>query len=275
MGAPSTERRLAQLLGLFSTGLGISQIAVPERVNHLIGVRDTPTTRAIQRAVGVQELSAAGGIYSMSPPTPFLFARLAGDGLHLALLARAMKDRRSDRDRLRATIASVAGITLLDAVASALYARSAPTDPYARQQQNGDGTRIQTPSALGDEPLEASAPGNPSITINATEDEIRRRLGDFEIERHGEVTFATAPGDRGTEVHVDVTKSRNPLKKVVGEDPEQKVRDSLRRLKQVIEVGEVTVSDAAPEGISAKRQLKQRPAQPLQQKELAKVGREG
>ena len=44
--------------------------ATSERVLHLIGVKDTPKTRAIQRAVGVQELTTAQGIFSFSPSTP-------------------------------------------------------------------------------------------------------------------------------------------------------------------------------------------------------------
>ena len=264
------ERKLASLLGVFSFGLGAAQIAFPDRVNRLIGVKDNKRNRLLQRAVGAQELSAAGGIFAMSPPTPFLFARVGGDALHLGLLAKALGNRRNDDDRLRATIGAVAGITVLDALASGLYARSAPTDPYPRQHEQGG--KLQDVAKDGQEPLGATTPGNPAITIRAARDEIQKRLADFEIEEHGTVTFAAAPGDRGTEVHVDVTKSRNPLKKVAGADPEQKVRDELRRLKQMVEVGEITVSEAAPEGPSAKRQLRQRPAQHLDDKELAKVG---
>ena len=101
-------------------------------------------------------------------------------------------------------------------------------------------------SAAG--PLAATTPGNPAITIRGSRDEIARRLKDFEIEEHGTVTYAAAPGDRGTEVHVDVTKSRNPLKKVTGSDPEQIVRDNLRRLKQILEAGEVPTVAGQPRG---------------------------
>jgi hypothetical protein len=265
------ERKLAGFLGAFSFGLGAAQLAFPDRVNRLIGVRDTARNRLIQRAVGAQELSAAGGIVSMSPPTPFLLARVGGDALHLGILSRALGKRRNDDDRLRATIGAVAGITLIDVAAAILYARAAPTDPYADQGEAGTKVQQVDPEPLGDV---ATTPGNPSITIRASRQDLERRIKDFAIEEHGEVRYATAPGDRGTEIHVDVTKSRNPLKKVAGEDPEQKVRDELRRLKQIVEVGEVTVSEAAPEGPSAKRQLKQRPAQHLDEKELAKIGGE-
>src|SRR5204862_7236639 len=115
------ERRLAKFLGIFSFGLGVAQLADPERLNHLIGVKDTPKARAIQRAVGVQELTAAQGIFAFSPPTPVLWTRVAGDALHLGLLAKALDNRRNDRGRLRAAIGSVAGIAAIDALVSAGY----------------------------------------------------------------------------------------------------------------------------------------------------------
>src|SRR3954447_4397266 len=115
------ERRLAKFLGIFSFGLGIAQVALPDRINRLIGVKDTPKTRAIQRAVGVQELGAAQGIFAFSPPTPVLWSRVAGDLAHLGLLARALGGRRNDRNRLFGAIAAVAGITAIDAFVSARY----------------------------------------------------------------------------------------------------------------------------------------------------------
>jgi hypothetical protein len=108
--------------------------------------------------------------------------------------------------------------------------------------------------------MEAHFDGNPAVTILATEAEIRPRLREFEIEDYGDVTFRKAPGDRGTEVIVKTGKQAD------------KVKADLRRVKQLIEVGEIVRSDAAPEGGEAKRQLKQRPAQPLKDKELAKAG---
>src|SRR4051812_3403824 len=105
------ERRLAKFLGAFSFGLGVAQLAVPDRVNKLIGVKDTPKTRAIQRAAGVQELGAAQGIFAFSPPTRVLWSRVAGDLVHLGLLANALNNgRRNDKTKLLRTIGAVAAI---------------------------------------------------------------------------------------------------------------------------------------------------------------------
>jgi hypothetical protein len=92
------------------------------------------------------------------------------------------------------------------------------------------------------------------------------------------VTFRPAPGDRGTEIHVDLEKSApggklgEMVQKLVGSEPLAKVKDDLRRFKQHVETGEIPRSDGTPEGELAERKLKQRPAQPLSEAELEKVG---
>jgi hypothetical protein len=72
------------------------------------------------------------------------------------------------------------------------------------------------------------------------------------------VEFRAAPGDRGTEIHVDGSSA--------------KVKDDLRRFKALVETGVIPRSDGSPEGELAERKLKQRPAQPLAESELKKVG---
>src|SRR3954466_1477268 len=115
------ERILAKFLGLFSFSLGVAQLAVPDRVNKLIGIQDKPKTRAIQRAVGVQELTSAQGIFAFSPPTPVLWSRVAGDAVHAALILKAMQARRNDRGRLRYVLAGVGVTALIDALVASRY----------------------------------------------------------------------------------------------------------------------------------------------------------
>jgi uncharacterized membrane protein len=89
------------------------------------------------------------------------------------------------------------------------------------------------------------------------------------------VTFKDAPGDRGTEIHVDLgdrSKVGAVVGKVTGSEPLAKVKDDLRRFKQRVETGEVPRSDGSPEGEAAERKLKQRPAQPLADDERRKAG---
>ena len=92
------------------------------------------------------------------------------------------------------------------------------------------------------------------------------------------VRFADAPGDRGTEIHIDLDvevpggKLGEIVQKLVATEPRAKVMDDLRRFKQHVETGEIARSDGAPEGELAERKFKQRPAQPLSESEREKVG---
>jgi hypothetical protein len=92
------------------------------------------------------------------------------------------------------------------------------------------------------------------------------------------VSFREAPGDRGTEIHVDLDynapagKLGELVQKLAGTEPLAKVNDDLRRFKQRVETGVIAHSDGVPEGELAERKLKQRPAQPLDASELQKAG---
>ena len=96
-----------------------------------------------------------------------------------------------------------------------------------------------------------------------------RSVGDDDdINNAGTVRFKPAPGSRGTEVHVQLDyeppggKLGSTIAKLLGgEEPNQQLFDDLRRLKQVLEVGEVVRSSAAPKGIG-QGVLTQEPAQP-------------
>jgi uncharacterized membrane protein len=85
----------------------------------------------------------------------------------------------------------------------------------------------------------------------------------------GSVRFTEAPGGRGTEVRVNLRyvqaggTAGAAVARLLGEHPEQQVRDDLRRFKQVMETGEVVRSEGSPEGTRAARQLRQRPARPM------------
>ena len=49
---------------------------------------------------------------------------------------------------------------------------------------------------------------------------------------------------------------------MVGTDSRRRLEDALRRVKQILETGEVLRSDASPEGTDARRQRAQQAAQP-------------
>jgi hypothetical protein len=261
-------------LGYYSLALGTALLGAPGAVNRLIGVRDDARSRFWQRVVAAQELTAAAGIFAQARPVPTLWGRTAGDVLHLAMLARALRNGATSPGRVAGAIAAVAGTLAADAYASARM--------------------TSTPEAIR---KGASVRGTAAITVTGTPEEVQRRwrefasggdaarLGPIEVvEEHpgrsiafrttgpatsGVAAFTAAPGGRGTEIHLELEYGvpggavGAAVAKVAGADPLQMVRDDLRRLKQLVEIGEVVRSDGTPVGPSATTQPKQRPAQPV------------
>jgi uncharacterized membrane protein len=103
-----------------------------------------------------------------------------------------------------------------------------------------------------------------------------RSIGDADVPNAGTVRFVPAPDGVSTEVHVvlvyDIPGGAvgKAVAKYFGEEPHQQLDDDLRRLKQVLETGEVVRSDGAPWGKRARKEFPQRPAQPLSDAELEK-----
>jgi uncharacterized membrane protein len=123
-----------------------------------------------------------------------------------------------------------------------------------------------------------------AITVHRPSEEVRRMWQSAEYPHEyidgigASVSFRDAPGDRGTEIHVEPER-RAPrgrvgaaVQKLLGSVSIAKVNDELRRFKQLAEAGEVARSEGTPEGERAERKLKQRPAQPLEERELEKAG---
>jgi len=123
-----------------------------------------------------------------------------------------------------------------------------------------------------------------AITVRRPPDEVRQlwessaHRPEYIKGKDVPVRFVEAPGDRGTEIHVDLEgatkggKLGDVVQKVTGAAPLAKVKDDLRRFKQSVETGEIPRSDGVPEGEKAEHKLKQRPAQPLAEDELEKAG---
>jgi uncharacterized membrane protein len=80
-----------------------------------------------------------------------------------------------------------------------------------------------------------------------------RSEGNADVYNEGEVRFDPAPGGRGTQVHVDLRyeppggiagRVGAKLAKLFRKEPGQEVEDDLFAFKQVLEVGEIVLSDA-------------------------------
>ncbi len=115
-----------------------------------------------------------------------------------------------------------------------------------------------------------------AITVHRSREEVERlwRSSDLRPDyiesADAAVTFTEAPGDRGTEIHIDLDdatrggKLGEMVQKLVGTEPLAKVKDDLRRFKQRVETGVIARSDSTPEGESLESKADQRPAQPVE-----------
>jgi uncharacterized membrane protein len=78
-----------------------------------------------------------------------------------------------------------------------------------------------------------------------------RSLPGSQIENRGTVRFDRAPGNRGTELRVILEyappggRAANILVKMIGQSPEQVIQEDLRRLKQLLETGEIPTSSGS------------------------------
>lgn len=103
----------------------------------------------------------------------------------------------------------------------------------------------------------AKAPAGLSVSWEAVITEERpneliawRSVKGATVANAGVVRFRPAPGDRGTEIHVRLHydppggRLTSALALLFREEPGQQVKDDLRAFKQMMEVGEVVVSDA-------------------------------
>ncbi|WP_424360340.1 hypothetical protein [Methylocystis parvus] len=81
--APSTHT-LANGLGWFSIGLGLLEIMAPGRLSQYLGMRRSQT---LLQTYGLREVIAGLGILASGRPTPWLWARAAGDVIDMATVA--------------------------------------------------------------------------------------------------------------------------------------------------------------------------------------------
>ncbi|WBB68917.1 SRPBCC family protein [Micromonospora sp. WMMD812] len=298
---PGGEPRLARALGWLSLALGAGTIAAAGRLARLTGVDDSPAARVVIPALGARELGHASGLIAGRRAAGWAWSRVAGDVLDLTLLARALADREGERRRRVAlTTAVIAGITAVDVLAAVGAVRAqrararmiridigvtvnrSPAEAYRYWRDVENLPRFMSHlESVRAEDLRRShwtahGPAGRRIEWDAEilDDQPNRSIAwrslpGAQVPNAGRVRFVPAPGDRGTEVRVQLGYAPpagalgRAVAKLFGEAPEQQVRDDLRRFKQVLETGEVVRSEGSPDGISVRQQVMQRPAQPL------------
>jgi uncharacterized membrane protein len=294
------EVKIARGLGWFGIGLGLAVIAAPRRLAKLIGVRGDYS--GLLRALGAREIASGVGILTRrrrdeSPNAFWMWSRVGGDAIDLALLGAAYKSlgrswgglRRTDRSRIAAAAAAVAGVTALDiilsqrlsrrdgarnggaiCVAQAVTINKAPEDLYRfwRDLQNLPRfvKHLESVRETGNRRSHwvVRAPAGITVEWDAeiTEDRPNELIAWRSIEgadvRHmGSVRFDRAPGGRGSTVRVEM-QYRPPagavgatVAKLFGENQERRVKDDLRRFKQIMETGEIITTEGQPAGRSS------------------------
>jgi uncharacterized membrane protein len=292
----STTNRLARGLGWFSIGLGMAELLAPKAIASISGVSNKHT--GLIRLYGLREIAAGVAIFSQKQPAAGLWSRVAGDALDLASLGMAFTAPDAKRGRVAFATANVLAVTALDLVAAkqlstgnqGIHAKAScivnrpPNEVYTFWRNFTNLPRfmkhLDSVEDLGDarSRWKATGPAGTEVEWEATiiadvpgEVITWRSLENSDVDNAGAVRFEAAPGGRGTIVKVNI--QYNPpagvigatVAKLFGEEPEQQLDDDLRRFKQVLEVGEVVVSDATLLGTGY---FAQRPARPAEIDEL-------
>jgi uncharacterized membrane protein len=282
---PEAHRRaagLVQALGWFSIGLGIAQLLAPRRISRAIGVGEYPT---LMRACGAREVATGVGLLTQRRTSPWLWSRVAGDALDLALLGAAGRARGTRENRIGLVSAAVAGIAVLDLLTSmnaqreeapearqvefekSIVVNRSPQECYQfwrdferlpRFMQHLESVQVLDErrshwKAKG--PLGFMAEWDAELTADESGEYMAwRSVGDADVENSGSVRFNRAPGNRGTIVHVEMRYSPpggsagTLLAKLFGEEPSQQIDEDLRRFKWLIETGEIPTTIGQPSG---------------------------
>ncbi|MDQ3805737.1 MAG: SRPBCC family protein [Acidobacteriota bacterium] len=294
--------RLAYGLGWVSIGLGLAELLTPRGVAKVAGVRGRHT--GFIRLMGLREIAHGIAIFSQGRrPAGAVWSRVVGDALDLAALGAAFASPDSDKGRVAFATANVLALTALDVlcaqqlgseegtttggtkqVRNSIIINRPPEELYQfwrdfqnlpRIMRNLESVRV---TGEGRSHWVAKAPAGTTVEWDAeiTEDRPNeliawRSLEGADVDNSGSVRFEPAPGNRGTIVRVEM--EYNPpggalgaaVATLFGKEPGQQAQEALRCFKQVVETGEVVVSEGT---VWDNGLLTQRPAQPPSGEEL-------
>ena len=270
--------RLSTALGWFSIGLGTAELVAPRMFAKLIGAADTATAHSTLRFFGAREVLAGAMILAGPRRSLPLWNRVLGDALDVGALLLAMRNPEASRTRLAASLASVLGVTALDvltgiknakqqshareAVISTITINRPPSEVYAAWRDFEQFPRfmhwLESVKDLGNglSQWTAKLPIGGTVSWNAVMIEDRpgeriswRATQDAKVPSHGTVSFKPTLDGRGTEIEVemqyDVPGSRRLGALFAKLATKEQVNADLKRLRQVLETGEVVRSDAS------------------------------
>jgi hypothetical protein len=121
--ADTATDTLARGLGLFSIALGIAEVMAPRTLARALGMQGQ---EGLIAGYGVREIATGIGILASKDPTPWIWGRVAGDGLDLATLATALEGDNPKKGNVGIAMAAVAGVTALDVYCAQTLSRESP-----------------------------------------------------------------------------------------------------------------------------------------------------
>lgn len=121
--ADTATDTLARGLGLFSIALGVAEIAAPRALARALGMKGQ---EGLITGYGVREIATGIGILTSKDPTPWIWGRVAGDGLDLATLTTALEGNNPKKGNVGIAMAAVAGVTALDVYCAQTLSRESP-----------------------------------------------------------------------------------------------------------------------------------------------------
>jgi uncharacterized membrane protein len=268
-------------LGLLGLGLGLGELFAPRALARILGVRRGPLTTGLIRGLGARELVSTSGLLAGRRTKGWLWARVAGDVIDLALLGAALRRSPENRRRVAGALAAVGSVAALDTFFAVRATRDdrtrviapvrrsitiarplGPVYRFWRALSNAPTfmSHVESVEILDDERSRWVARGPAGLPVSweaAIVDDVPgerlrwRSMGDGEVRTEGEVRFEAAPGDRGTEVHLELRYappegSRGRLAAFFAQAAERELEADLRRCKQLLETGHVVHADGIP-----------------------------
>lgn len=270
---------LARALGWFSLGLGLTEVLFPRKLGRAIGFDDSDA--ALLPLMGMREIAAGAGVLAAKDPTLGVQARIAGDVLDLALLGRAFRSASSDPARVMAATAAVAGVTALDVLCAAQLSSATPVSEPIRAAVTIDRSSeelftffrnfenlprvfqhvsdVRAPSERHSHwvvtgPAGATLEWDAEILEEVPNKRLSwRALPGSTIEAKGVLELSPLPEERGTAVMLEVEypaqgHAARLIAKLFGPALEQRVKNDLRRWKQLMETGEIATTEGQPAG---------------------------
>jgi uncharacterized membrane protein len=266
--------RLPRAIGWSSVGMGAAQLAAPAAIARVLGLAPGQRASTAARIMGAANLAIGTSLIVRPRRGSSMWARVAGDAIGLGLLAWAARDERASSRRVATAMAACGAVLALDAYAGRRLRRAhaeslvfaitinKPTrEVYAFFRKLENLPRfmdylesVEQRGAVQSHwvaklPLRGTVEWDAEIVEERSGELIAwQTVEGSKFAHSGQVTFASAPGGTGTEVRVAMKiglPGVAPSAGLANLLTRPQIKGDLRRLKQVMETGEVIISDAS------------------------------